>query len=180
MKILRSAFFLSIALVALFSTETFSQKQYEGYSLDLNANAGGSCPITYLPATGGGNAIDVFVAGTNQQTPAGILKACDGSFVRGNQVSPDGYGKWCFTGPEDLYDIKLRNGKSYLWQPLSRDSGFYNVKDFRPVTYYPQSPVKYQYSEPADYTKTIQNAVTYIAARQGGTLRFPDGDYVVG
>jgi hypothetical protein len=126
------------------------------------------------------NSIEVFVAGTNLQTPAGTLRACDGGAVQGNRVSPNNFGKWCFTGGEDLYEIKLSNGKSYLWPPLGREIGFYNVKDFRPVKYYPQAPVKYEYSEPADYTKTIRNAIVYIAARQGGTLYFPDGDYVVG
>ncbi|MGI8812234.1 MAG: hypothetical protein ACR2IH_06850 [Pyrinomonadaceae bacterium] len=163
-----------------FAAAVCGQKQFEGYSFSLDANDSASCSITWLPSSGGMNVIDVYVAGTNLQTPAGNLKACGGGAVRGNQVTPNGYGKWCFTGSEDMYEIKLKNGASYLWPALTSESGFYNVKDFRPVTYYPQSAVKYEHSEPADYTKTIRNAIQYIAARQGGTLYFPDGDYVVG
>ncbi|MEP7213771.1 MAG: hypothetical protein ABI791_11870 [Acidobacteriota bacterium] len=180
MRSLRSVIIVTALLGAVFVVGSSAQKQYEGYSLDVDANNGGSCPIQYLPSAGGGNAIQVFVAGTNQQTPAGVLKACDGGSVVGNRVSPNNLGKWCFTGSEDLYEIKLTNGKTYLWPPLDRESGFYNVRDFRPVKYYPQAAVKYERTEPADYTQTIRNAITYIAARQGGTLYFPDGDYVVG
>lgn len=172
---------LTIILTALlFTLAAEAQNRYEGYSLTVEADIGGACPIRYLPAVGGGNNIQVFLAGTNQQTPAGLLRACGESAVQGNRVTPDGYGKWCFTGGEELYDIKLTNGVTYLWHPITNQTGFYNVKDFRPVTRYPESPIKYQYSDPADYTKTIKNAVAFIAARQGGTLYFPDGDYTVG
>ena len=169
-----------LALIVIFTSAAFAQKQYDGYSLIVAADASGICPVRWLPSSGGGNVIDVYIAGTNQQTSAGALKACGDSSVRGNQVSPNGYGKWCFTGPEDMYEIKLKNGVTYLWPSVTRETGFYNVKDFRPVTYFPQAAVKYQSSEPADYTKTIKNAIAYIAARQGGTLYFPDGDYIVG
>jgi len=168
-----------IFIVLMFAGGVTGQKQFEGYSFSLDANAASSCPIAFLPAAGGGNVVDVFIAGTNQRTPATIA-ACSGSSVSGNRLTPDGYGKWCFTGAEDLYEIKLTNGSTFLWPALDRESGFYNVKDFRPVTYNQQAPIKYQRTEPADYTKTIRNAIQYIAARQGGTLYFPDGDYVVG
>lgn len=169
-----------MAVTAVWTADVRAQKQYEGYSLNVDANAGGACPISYLASAGGANSIQVFVAGTNQQTPAGALKACGGGIVQGNRVGTNGAGKWCFTGGEDLYEIKLTNGKSYLWYPLTSETGFYNVKDFRPVTRTIESPAKYQHTEPLDYTATIRNAITYIAARQGGTLYFPDGDYVVG
>ena len=180
MKISRSALLSTILLTAAFASGALAQKQFEGYSLELDANLGDSCPITYLPSAGGANNIEVFIAGTDRQTPAGTLKACEGGSVQGNRVSPNGHGKWCFTGGEDVYEVRLTNGKSYLWPAINRESGFHNVKDFRPVKYSPQGSSKYQYSEPADYTQTIRNALVYIAARQGGTLYFPDGDYVVG
>jgi hypothetical protein len=125
----------------------------------------------------GGNSIDVFIAGTNQKTSATGITACDGTNVTGSRVGPNGYGKWCFQGSEPMYDIRLGNGTTYLWYPITRDTGFYNVKDFRPVT---RSGAQYVFSDPADYTRAIKNAVAMIATRQGGTLLFPDGDYIVG
>lgn len=167
------------AIIAL-AAAAFGQNKFEGYSLTLQADIGGACPVRYLPSAGGGNSIDVFVAGTNQRTQATGVAACDGSSVSGNRVSVNGLGRWCFTGDEPLYEIKLRNGDNYLWYPTTKDSGFLNVKDFRPVRRAIGSPATYEFSEPADYTKTIKNATVYIAARQGGTLRFPEGDYIVG
>lgn len=172
----------SLILFAIFAltAAAFGQNKYEGYSLTLQADIGGACPVRYLPSSGGGNAVDVFVAGTNQRTPATGIAACDGSSAAGNRVGANDLGRWCFTGDEPLYEIKLRNGDNYLWYPTTEDSGFLNVKDFRPVRRVAGSPAKYEFSEPADYTKTIKNATVYIAARQGGTLRFPEGDYIVG
>ena len=157
------------------------QNKFEGYSVVIDANIGGTCPVSYLPSVGGGNSIDVFVAGTNQRTPAAGLSACDGSDVRdGNRVSPNGDGRWCFKGIEGFYDVKFRNGAVYLWYPITKNTGFYNVKDFRPVTRTTGPTPQYIFNEPADYTSTIRNAIAFIAVRQGGTLHFPDGDYIVG
>jgi len=173
----------AVCIVAIFIlfTGIYGQNRYEGYSVVVDANIGGGCPVWYLPAADNGNAIDVYLAGTDQRTPATELAACDGSAVRGSsQVFANGDGRWCFTGPEEMYEIKLRNGSNFLWYPVTRDTGFYNVKDFRPVTRTAGSAPKYTFTEPTDYTATIRNAIAYIAVRQGGTLRFPDGDYVVG
>lgn len=178
LKVLQNAFLMA-AIFILFGN-IYAQNRFEGYSLTVEANEDGACPVRWLPGARGGNAIDVFVAGTNQQTRAAGLTACDESSVTGNRVNPNGFGKWCFSGPEQMYEIKLQNGVNYLWPALSKESGVYNVKDFRPVKRTADTPAKYVFSEPADYTKTIKNAVAYIAARQGGTLRFPDGDYIVG
>lgn len=131
-----------------------------------------------MPASGGGNAIDVFVAGTRQSSAATGLTACDGSRVDGGKVFPNGEGRWCFSGAEPFYDVRLRNNTTYLWPAITKETGFYNVKDFRPVTR--NASGQYTFSEPADYTQTIRNAIAVIAARQGGTLKFPDGDYIVG
>lgn len=156
-----------------------AQNRFEGYSLVVEADNTAACPVRYLPSVGNGNAIDVFIAGTSQSSPAAGLTACDGSRAEGGKVFPNGEGRWCFEGREPIYDIKLRNGTNYLWPAITKETGYYNVKDFRPVTR-TGSVSEYVYSEPADYTKTIKNAIAFIAARQGGTLRFPDGDYVVG
>lgn len=159
---------------------TYAQNRFEGYSLTVEADNGGACPIRYLPGAQDGNAIEVSIVGTNQRTTAPGLTACDGSRVNGSRVFTNSEGRWCFEGGEELYDIKLRNGVTYLWPAIDKSTGIYNVKDFRPVTRALGSTPRYVYTEPADYTKTIKNAVAFIAARQGGILRFPDGDYIVG
>lgn len=178
LKISKNAFRLA-AILLLFGS-VYAQNRFEGYSLTVEANQDGVCPVRWLPSAGGGNAIDVFVAGTNQQNRAVGLTACDESSVGGNRINPNSLGKWCFSGAEPMYEIRLQNGISYLWPALTKESGVYNVKDFRPVRRTSDNPAKYVFTEPADYTKTIKNAIAYISARQGGTLRFPDGDYIVG
>jgi len=166
-----------IGLVFLLFGEVYGQNKFEGYSVVVEANSGGACPVSYLPSSNNGNAVEVFIAGTSQRTAAAI-SACDGSGVRnGNYLVPNENGQWCFNGPEAFYDVKFRNGNVYLWYSITGGIGFYNVKDFRPVT---RNNEQYAFTDPLDWTSTIRNAIAFIAARQGGTLRFPDGDYVVG
>ncbi len=172
--------YLFAALIFLVGAVS-GQNRYEGYSVVVDANSTGTCPVWYLPSTGNGNAIDVYVAGTNQREAATGLTACDGSRVAGSSgIFPNGDGRWCFNGPEEFYDVKFRNGTVYLWYPITSETGFYNVKDFRPVTRNNGPTPQYTFIDPPDYTATIRNAIAFIAARQGGTLRFPDGDYIVG
>ncbi len=176
----RSAVLSVLGLVFLLFTDVYSQNKFEGYSVVVEANSAGACPVWYLPSVNNGNAVEVFFAGTNQRAPAD-LTACDGSIIRnGNSVIPNENGRWCFNGPERFYDVKFRNGDAYLWYPMTKDTGFYNVKDFRPVTRSGGLTPQYTFTDPSDWTSTIRNAIAFIAARQGGTLRFPDGDYVVG
>lgn len=179
---MRGNFFASVAavLVFVFTVQAQDAKRFEGYSFEVDANTTDSCPVRFLPQEAGRNRVQVFVAGTNQQTPATGLAACDGSSVQGSTISPNGLQKWCFQGPEDLYEIRLSNNAVYLWPSLGRATGFYNVMDFRPVRRVAGQAPRYEPITPADYTQTIRNAVAYIASRQGGTLQFPDGDYIVG
>jgi hypothetical protein len=173
---------VKLALLLMFAIGISAQdaKRFEGYSFEISADNTPACAIRFLPQEGGRNRIQVFLVGTQAQTPATGLTACDGSSVQGNVVSPNGLQRWCFQGPEDLYELKFSNGEQYLWPALSKTTGFYNVMDFRPVRRVPGQTVRYESIQPADFTKTIRNAVAYIASRQGGTLQFPDGDYIVG
>lgn len=158
----------------------YGQNKFEGYSFINEADISGVCPVRYQSGANRGNAVDVYIAGTNQRTQAQGLTPCDRNEVESNKVMANNEGHWCFQGPEAFYDIKLQTGDTYLWYPIDKSSGFYNVKDFRPVTRTQGPTPQYIFSEPADYTKTIKNAMQFIASRQGGTLRFPDGDYIVG
>lgn len=169
-----------LGLVFILFGGAYGQNKFEGYSVVVEANSAGACPVWYLPSSNNGNAVDVYFAGTNQRTPANIT-ACDGSSIRnGSNVIPNENGQWCFNGPEQFYDVKFKNGSVYLWYSFDKDTGFYNVKDFRPVTRNNGPQSQYTFIDPPDWTSTIRNAIAFIAARQGGTLRFPDGDYVVG
>ena len=173
--------FCITAIFLVFITSAAAQNRFEGYSFTIDAGMDGACPIKYMPQLGDRNGVDVFVAGTDQQTRATGLTPCGGSRSEGNKVTANSNGQWCFQGPEELYDVKLRNGTTYLWYAISRNTGNYNVKDFRPVRRVGAgAEARYTFSDPADYTETIRNAVAFIAARQGGTLIFPDGDYTVG
>lgn len=169
---IRSIF--SVLLLCLFSVGASAANTFEGYSFTLDADDSVSCPIKYLTA----NAVEVFVAGTNLSQPARDLKACNGSSVQGSKVNTNGDGRWCFEGPEKLYEIKLSTGAQWLWYPTTPQTGFVNVKDFRPVTR--SADGSYTFSEPKDYTKTFRNAIQFLTARRGGTLTIPDGDYTVG
>ncbi len=170
--------FCGIVILLAVALVTFANK-FEGYSFTLNADSTGVCPLQYLSYPN--NSITVYIAGTGQTMAATGLTACSGGGpVVGNAVGPNGDGQWCFNGGEDFYDIKLTTNTSYLWYPTTKTTGFINVKDFRPVTYVASFPATYSVSEPADYTKTIRNALYFMAAKQGGTLYFPAGDYVVG
>src|SRR5215218_407694 len=100
MRLFRSVLFVTVLLAArsvlfvtvlLAASAAFAQKQFEGYSLDVDANIGGSCPIAYLPSAGAG-AVQVFVAGSDQKTPAASIKACDGAQFQGNRLSANGLG----------------------------------------------------------------------------------------
>lgn len=166
-----------ILLIITFTAAISAQNRFEGYSFVLEADESGVCPVRYLPGASGGNSVEVFIAGTGQRQNAAGLTACDGAGANANNVLTNGVGKWCFQGPEPMYEIRLKNGDTYLWYPTTKESGFFNVKDFRPVT---RSGSEYVFTEPADHTATIRNALYFIASRQGGTLRFPEGDYIVG
>ncbi len=159
-----------------------AQNRFDGYSLTVNADAAGACPVRFLPQANQQNHIQVFLAGTDMQRPATGLTPCANSQVQGNRVAPNSQDqKWCFQGPEEIYEIKLSNGQSYLWPTSSsREIGFYNVKDFRPMKRVEGPTPKFAYTDPPDYTKAIRNAMMIMASRQGGTLIFPDGDYIVG
>ncbi|HTH38726.1 MAG TPA: hypothetical protein VL572_12200 [Pyrinomonadaceae bacterium] len=171
-----------IAIIFIFAAVSHAQNRFDGYSLTVSADATGACPVRFLPQQDQQNHIQVFLAGTDLQRPATGLTGCANSQVQGNRVAPSPQDqKWCFQGTEDIYEIKLSNGQSYLWPSSSgREIGFYNIKDFRPMRRVEAPTPKFTYSDPPDYTKAIRNAMMIMASRQGGTLVFPDGDYIVG
>ncbi|MCC7307605.1 MAG: hypothetical protein IT173_08565 [Acidobacteria bacterium] len=173
--------FWIVSLALLTVTAVQAQNKFNGYSYDVGVNETDNCSYRFLPQENRKNNIEVFLAGTDLKRPATGITACELSVVTGNRVAPNGEQKWCFQGPEELYEIRLSTGESYLWPTMSgRDIGFYNLKDFRPMKRIDGPTPKYIYSEPADYTKAFKNAMMIMAARRGGTLLVPDGDFIVG
>ncbi len=170
-----------LCLLVILSAGLNAQNRFDGYSLTVVADNAGACPVRFLPQQDQLNHIQVFLAGTELQRPATGLTGCDGSRVDGNKVAPSTADqKWCFTGPDEVYEIRLSNGNSYIWPMAGRETGLYNIKDFRPMRRVEGPTVRYTYTEPPDYTRAIRNAMMLMASQQGGTLVFPDGDYIVG
>ncbi|MBV9958460.1 MAG: hypothetical protein JO360_08565, partial [Acidobacteria bacterium] len=142
---------------------------FDGYSVLLNApDNGGTCGINY-----GG---DITVTREDGSIPAdNELTTCSGTGITRTNgqlvVTRDqNTGYWCFRGGQGVYKITY-SGQStpFLWFYNSRGTGFYNVKDFGAVG-----------DGVANDTHAIKNAIAFVAAKHGGTLYFPQGDYLVG
>lgn len=173
--------FLILTFFFLFITSTsFSQNKFEGYNIILDApetHKSATCTIRYVPPTTG-----ITIADLDTKTPMNV-KSCGGSGSKLTQngstatmqASPTNY-KWCFEGEDKRYRISFQGDQFsgrviYDWiaEMPARESGFYNIKDFGAV-----GDGKF------DDTIAIQSAFAYIATRNGGTLTFPEGDYLVG
>ncbi|HQU82560.1 MAG TPA: glycosyl hydrolase family 28-related protein [Pyrinomonadaceae bacterium] len=174
--ILFSAFF---ALVLL-SFAAFSQNRFEGYNIILDVPENQqtqTCTIRYVPPT-----TNITVSDLDTKTPMN-LRSCSGSGASLRQngstasmtASKTDY-KWCFEGEDKSYRISFRGDQSsgtviYDWIPNRQpnDNGAYNIKDFGAKG-----------DGRTDDTISIQSALAYLATRNGGTLVFPEGDYMVG
>lgn len=162
------------------TSTSFSQNKFEGYNIILDApetHKSATCTIRYVPPTTG-----ITIADLDTKTPMNV-KSCGGSGSKLTQngstatmqASPTNY-KWCFEGEDKRYRISFQGDQFsgrviYDWiaEMPARESGFYNIKDFGAV-----GDGKF------DDTIAIQSAFAYIATRNGGTLTFPEGDYLVG
>ena len=82
--------YIFFAMILSAAAAVYGQNRFEGYSYIVNADKSGACPVQFLPNSVEGNTIEVYLAGTNQKTPASGLTACDGSRVQGNRVVPNG------------------------------------------------------------------------------------------
>jgi hypothetical protein len=171
--------FLSFAFVFSFSLIVFSQNKFEGYNIILDVpetHRVAACAIRYAPPT-----TNITITDLNTSTPLNV-KSCDGS---GTTVTKSGATatmrasssnfKWCFQGEDKKYRISF-NGDLfsgnvlYEWiaTPDERTLGFYNIKDFGAVG-----------DGRADDTIAVKSAMAFIATRNGGTLAFPEGDYMI-
>jgi hypothetical protein len=168
--------FLALTLTA----SLFAQNKFEGYNiiLDVPENQKASvCALRYAPPT-----TVVTITDLNTSTPLNV-SACAGS---GTTVTKTGAGatmranssnfKWCFQGEDTKYRVSFNNGEnfvgsvSYDWiaTPDERTLGFYNIKDFGAAG-----------DGRTDDTNAIKSAMAFAATHNGGTLTFPEGDYIV-
>lgn len=173
-------FALLFLTIFLLSVNSFALNKFEGYNIIVSApkdHTKGTCAIRYVPPT-----TDIIISDLNPATPM-RLKGCGGSGSRFRQNSattasvranPSNF-KWCFEGEDERYRISFRGDRHkrrvvYDWiaTPDPKELGFYNIKDFGAIGDGRQ-----------DDTIAIESAMAYIASHSGGTLTFPEGDYIV-
>ena len=175
--------FLTLILcITAFSAAVSAQAyKFEGHNLILQVprnHRAPTCAIRYAPPNR-----QVKITDLDRSTPMN-LKSCGGTASRLNLTGPssatvvaDGRTfQWCFEGEDDKYQIEFDGDLyarkvKYIW-PANLESdemGFYNIKDFGAVG-----------DGRTDDTIAIQSALAYVAHKNGGILRFPNGDYVVG
>lgn len=161
------------------SLSAFSQNKFEGYNIILNVpttQRAQACAIRYAPPT-----TAITITDLNASTPLD-LKACAGSGtsltgagnLRATMRANRSTFKWCFEGEDEKYRITFGGDSysgevSYDWIATPEEPGFYNIKQFGAVG-----------DGRTDDTLAIQSALAFIATRNGGTLRFPEGEYIVG
>ncbi len=161
------------------SFNIFAQNKFEGNNLILDApdaHKSATCAIRYAPPT-----TEITITDLNGAT-AMNLKTCAGSGTSLTKKNNSTWTmranssnfKWCFEGEDEKYQISfngdvLSGQMLYNWIATPKEPGFYNIKDFGAIG-----------DGRTDDTLAIKSALAFIATRNGGTLNFPEGDYIVG
>ena len=173
-------YLLCLAVVVFASFSAFSQNKFEGYNVVVSVPTNhriATCAIRFVPPT-----TTISIADLDRATPL-KLNACGGSgtsLVSSSatsatfRASATNY-KWCFEGEDKLYRVTFQGEQysgpvTYDWpaEPDPRTAGFYNIRDFGAVG-----------DGKTDDTIAVKSAFAFIAVRNGGTLTFPEGDYLV-
>lgn len=175
---LQSKIFFLFAVAFSLAANAPAQNRFEGYNIIVDVpdtQKTATCAIRYVPPT-----TDITIIDLDASTPfkvsncggAGSSLTQNGStaVMRG---SPNNF-KWCFQGEDKRYRISFKGDQFsgdivYDWIAAPANPGVYNVKDFGAAG-----------DGVADDTIAIKSALAFIAARNGGILNFPEGDYVVG
>lgn len=180
MGIMTKYLFLIALAVTFLTLHTFSQNKFEGYNIILNVpttHRSATCAMRFAPPTS-----TITVNDLDRATPMKVT-SCGGP--GSNLVQSTGSSatfkanaadfKWCFQGEDKRYRITFQGDQysgpiEYNWIANSdpREAGFYNIRDFGAIG-----------DGKADDTIAIKSAFAFIAARNGGTLSFPEGDYLV-
>jgi hypothetical protein len=168
-------------LLLSFTTILAAQNRFEGYNVILDVpdtQKTATCAIRFVPPT-----TNITIADLNPATPMNV-KACDGSGANlskststtaSMKANAANY-KWCFEGEDKIYRISFQGDQytrnivyDWITTPAEKERGVYNVKDFGAKG-----------DGRTDDTIAIQSGLAFIATRYGGTLFFPEGDYLVG
>lgn len=173
------AILISIA-ITVFVSAVAAQNKFEGYNVILDVpttQRATACALRFAPPT-----TSIIVRDLDLSTPM-KLAPCSGSGTSVQQASAQSATiranqetfQWCFTGEDKQYRISFSGDQfsgpvTYNWiaTPEARELGTYNIRDFGAIG-----------DGRTDDTIAVKSAVAYIASRNGGTLKFPDGDYVV-
>jgi hypothetical protein len=156
---------------------TAQANKFEGYNIILDApetQKSAACALRYAPPNS-----SMTISDLNSSTPMNV-RPCEGSpnslTQNGSTASMRvvGTNNWCFRGEDKKYRITFNGDQytpqvSYDWIPTPEKPGFYDIKDFGAVG-----------DGRTDDTLAIRSALAFIATRNGGTLRFSDGEYIVG
>lgn len=164
--------------VLSFSLVVSAQNKFEGYNIILDVpekQTSPTCAIRYTPPTA-----SVTISDLNPATPMNV-KSCDGSTSvtkTGATASLKGGSptvKWCFEGEDKKYRLTFpgdafSGAVTYDWiaTPDAKTLGFYNIKDFGAVG-----------DGRTDDTIALKSAFAFIATHNGGTITFPEGEYIV-
>ena len=172
--------FFVLFLFFIFSAGAYAQNRFEGQNIILDVpetQTQAACALRYAPPTA-----TITVTDLDPSTPMKVT-ACSGS---GTSIAQSGSTvaamrvnsatlKWCFQGEDTKYRISFAGDQytstvTYDWiaTPDARTLGFYNIRDFGAVG-----------DGRTDDTVAIRSALAFVASRNGGTVSFPEGDYVV-
>lgn len=169
-----------VALLFAVFVSVSAQNRFEGYNVILSVpttQRAAACALRFAPPT-----TNITVTDLDSSTPM-KLTPCSGSGTSLQQTNATtaiikanaANYQWCFTGEDKRYRISFAGDQysgpvTYNWiaTPDARELGYYNLRDFGAIG-----------DGRADDTVAVKSAVAYIASRNGGTLRIPDGDFVV-
>jgi hypothetical protein len=172
--------FFKLLIIALFLFSTAAaQNRFEGHNIILDApetQTSMACAIRYAPPT-----TNITVTDLDTKTAMNVQSCSDRSVsvskLNATTTSLRANGnnyKWCFVGEDKKYRITFNGDNftpkvTYDWVSITDHTGFVNVRDFGAKG-----------DGTTDDTIAIQSALAYIATRNGGTLNFPEGEYIVG
>lgn len=165
-------------LFFLLSLNVSAQNKFEGYNIIVDApdtQTVAACAIRYVPPS-----TDVTITDLDRLTPMKI-SGCNNSNVKQTgaataTIRADATTfKWCFQGEDKKYRISFKGDQfaeqiTYDWiaTPDAKNLGFYNVRDFGAAG-----------DGATDDTRALKSAFAFVAAHNGGNVRFPEGDYLI-
>ncbi len=180
MIVMKRRILATFAVVISLTAAAMAQNKFEGYNIILDApdsHRGPTCALRFAPP-----ATSITIADLDTATPMN-LRSCDGSgssvqkstattaIVKANGSTQ----KWCFQGEDKKYRISFDGDQFvrslvYDWiaTPDAATLGTYNVRDFGAIG-----------DGRADDTLAFRSALAFVAARNGGILVVPEGDYAV-